>query len=36
MISERVHKIRERHKFISREIPECPLDDQLELFSIRV
>jgi DNA repair photolyase len=36
MISERVHKIRERHKLISREIPEWPIDDQLELFSIRV
>jgi DNA repair photolyase len=36
MINERVHKIRERHKLISREIPDCPIDDQLELFSIRV
>jgi DNA repair photolyase len=33
MIQERVHKIRERHKLISREIPEYPVDDQLELFA---
>jgi len=32
MIKERVHKIRERHKLASRELPEWPVDDQLELF----
>jgi DNA repair photolyase len=33
MIKERVQKIRERYHLIPREIPEWPVDDQLELFS---
>ena len=32
MISERVGKIRARHKFPAREEPAWPLDDQMELF----
>jgi len=32
MIQERVRKIRERHGLIAREMPEWPVDDQLELF----
>jgi DNA repair photolyase len=33
MIKERVRKIRDRHKLASREEPEWPVDDQLELFN---
>ncbi|HTR38147.1 MAG TPA: radical SAM protein [Bryobacteraceae bacterium] len=33
MIAERVKKIRARHKLATREAPEWPLDDQLDLFS---
>jgi len=33
LIAERVRKIRERHKLATREAPEWPLDDQLDLFA---
>jgi DNA repair photolyase len=33
MIKERVQRIRERHRMASRETPEWPADDQLELFA---
>jgi DNA repair photolyase len=32
MIEERVHKVRARHKMKSREMLECPIEDQLRLF----
>ncbi len=32
MIQERVQKIRDRHKLATREAPEWPVDDQLDLF----
>jgi DNA repair photolyase len=35
MIRERVHKVLSRHKLAPREPVEWPVDDQLELFTIR-